>query len=112
MGPDPALRAGHVPASSSSFSQDWALQEGKIKSFVQHFPQHGKSHPLPTLCEETLGIFQINKLTFFFFIIIPWSTFYTQIIVGRANMVIKKDILLPFNTLFSFALFFPEIMKN
>lgn len=27
-------------------------------------------------------------------------------------MVIKTDILLPFNTLFSFALFFSEIMKN
>lgn len=59
----------------------------------------GKATRYLPLCEETLGIFQISKLTFFS-LIIPWSTFSTQIIVGHANMVIKTDILLPFNTLF------------
>lgn len=76
------------------------------------FPSMGKATRCLPLCKKTLGIFQINKLTFFFFLIIPWRTFPTQIIVGCANMVIKTDILLSFNTLFKFALFFSEITKN
>jgi len=74
-------------------------------------PSVAKATRCPPLQGNAGDFFRLTNFFFFFLIIIPRSAFPTQILSGRANVVIKADISRPFDTLFQLAFSFQEIGK-